>query len=463
MAQLDEPRNPSPDVALENVRAGIALAGTRVAVIAGPVVVLVSVFASVVHKVYVIVVGDLLLYAAVVAAHFSPLSPRRRAAVLVAVFHAIGWMVLLALGPLSHGVMWLVAGTLLAAMLLGASAARKSIGMQIVALLATTALFRWPPATWLKGGPDLLTAWIAFAVFSVGLSALLSAPLVKLLDGFAKELVRVRALEAQLIRSERLESLGALAAGIAHDFSNLLQPILSFAEMATSSLESNHPAAADVAEIERATRTASDLVRQMLSLGRPASVARAPLHVSQFVQEQQPLLRASLPRRITIELDLASSDDLIDSSAAELQQVLVNLTVNAAHAIGENSGSVRICTRGCAPNDVPSTLRDVGAGFVRIDVTDTGCGMSDETMNRIFEPFFTTRAPGVGTGLGLATVHRIVSSMGGAVLVRSTPGRGSTFSLVVPRVAPGGSVTLSPGAAAVRTRATTVTTPKEHR
>ncbi len=423
------------DVALEHARAEIAKAGTRACALFGLFGVIPSVAASWRNGVYGIVVGDAVIYISVLVVHFGPFNGRQRAAQLVVVMHAIGWMVLLYLGPLSHGVMWFVAGTVLAGMLLGARAARTSMVMQLVAIVATTVAFLAAPATWITGERHLFLAWVAFATCSMAMSLSLSAPLAALLDGLAKELVRVRRLEAQLVRAERLESLGTLASGIAHDFNNLVQPILVLSEVAAESLEPGHPVAEDMAEIRRAARNAADLVRQMMSLARGGVVVRAPIHLSPFVREQEPLLRASVPRNIHLHIETALADDLAEANATELQQVLVNLAVNASHAMGSAAGRLDISVRACVAVDVPPTAHDRGAGFMRIDVVDTGCGMDDATQMHIFEPFFTTKGPGVGTGLGLATVHRILSSMGGAVMVKSSVGIGSSFSLVLPRCA----------------------------
>lgn len=241
--------------------------------------------------------------------------------------------------------------------------------------------------------------------------------------------------EAQL-RSQKLEALGTLAGGIAHDFNNMLLAIRGNAQLAIDDLTADHPAMDSIYEIQRAAIRASDLVQRILAFSRPEAAERERVHVAVVADEALRLMRATLPAMVEIRTEFAGQLPAIEADPTQLHQVIVNLATNAAHAIGSRPG---VITVRCTPLAVDEHLARSTTGlqpgpYVRLEVSDTGSGMTREVMRRIFDPFFTTKSPGIGTGLGLSVVHAIVQTHGGAVAVRSEIGKGSVFSLFFPAI-----------------------------
>jgi two-component system cell cycle sensor histidine kinase/response regulator CckA len=244
-----------------------------------------------------------------------------------------------------------------------------------------------------------------------------------------------RSLEQQLHHAQRLQALGTLAGGIAHDFNNVLAAIAGNTELGLLELDSSHAAHECLTEIEKATRRASDLVRQILAFSRHDVPSRSRLDAREVVAEVTRLLRATFPAHIRFELDLAEDTPPICADGSQLHQVLMNLGTNAALAIGARAGTVRFTARRhratAAGMDGPPELAP-GECYAELAVIDDGCGMDRATLGRMFEPFFTTRPQGRGTGLGLSVVHGIVHRHDGALTVDSVRGQGTTFRLFFP-------------------------------
>jgi signal transduction histidine kinase/CheY-like chemotaxis protein len=271
---------------------------------------------------------------------------------------------------------------------------------------------------------------------------LAALPIVKVfVDRAAAELARRRAeadklaIERQLFEVQKLESLGVLAGGIAHDFNNLLAGILGNASLALAGAADGEPERAHLRQIEEAARRAADLARQMLAYSGRGGADVVPLDVTELVEDTGRLLRVTIRREIALRFDLSRDLPAVRADATQLRQVVMNLVLNGAEAIGEKSGLVRVTTgrvrvdrellRGLAPD---SGLLE--GEHVFLEVSDDGCGMDAATRARIFEPFFSTKA--AGRGLGLAAVQGIVRGHRGALTVTSEPGRGSVFRLLLP-------------------------------
>ncbi|MGE0039663.1 MAG: ATP-binding protein [Vicinamibacterales bacterium] len=259
-----------------------------------------------------------------------------------------------------------------------------------------------------------------------------------------------RAVERRLLDTQKLESLGVLAGGIAHDFNNLLTAVLGNASLARTA-DTRAGADGPLAQIEVAARRAADLCRQMLAYAGRARVARVPVDLNRLVEETERLLSVSVPKKTTLAIDLARGLPAVLGDQTEIQQVLMNLVINAAEAIGEREGRVAITTgaRDLAGEALAETAFSPdlpGGRYVSLEVRDTGDGMSPETLARIFDPFFTTKF--TGRGLGLASVIGIVRAHHGALRVESTPGAGSAFELLLPaHHAPPPEPTVPPAAA----------------
>jgi PAS domain S-box-containing protein len=241
--------------------------------------------------------------------------------------------------------------------------------------------------------------------------------------------------EAIQLRSQKLESLGTLSGGIAHDFNNILLAITGNVKLAIADLPPDHPVQESLAEIAKAGFRASDLVRRILTFSRPSEVKRQVVDLQSIVEEALKLVRATLPAGIEIRTDFVPDLPKILADSTQIHQIMVNLATNAAHAIGAKSGGtieVRLDAAKVAAADQSSALNLPEGKYVRLSVSDNGCGMDRATVNRIFDPFFTTKAPGEGTGLGLAVVHGIMKNHDGGISVYSEPGRGTSFRLCFP-------------------------------
>jgi signal transduction histidine kinase/CheY-like chemotaxis protein len=258
---------------------------------------------------------------------------------------------------------------------------------------------------------------------------------------FANALERKRAeaereaLEAQLRQSQRMEAIGTLAGGIAHNFNNILGAILGYGEMALAALPSGGGQPGRyVQQVMTAGQRGKALVDQILAFSRSGEHERRPLRVQPVLKEAIDLLRASLPATIQIRLSLDAEDAAVLGDPTQLQQVVVNLSANAAQAMdGRGTLEVALHTVELASERALFHGSLPAGRYVRLVVSDRGRGMDHATLERIFEPFFTTRAAGGGTGLGLSTVHGIVAEHGGSIDVKSRPGEGSVFEVFLPQ------------------------------
>ena len=274
------------------------------------------------------------------------------------------------------------------------------------------------------------------------------------------ELEYHRSRERLAQQAQKMEAVGQLAGGIAHDFNNLLTVISGHCQMMQTQVPPGSPLTDDLTQVRRAAERAAALTRQLLAFGRRQLLQPKRLDVNRVVSAVEPMLRRVIDADITISVELARDTGVIVADEGQLEQVIVNLALNARDAMPKG-GTLRIMTSN-ADLDTPLLLGDytVPPGdYVTLAVQDTGVGMDAATRSRVFEPFFTTKEMGKGTGLGLATVYGIVKQSRGYVTLASAPGVGSTFRLYVPRVAAGATAiddddsNTSPSGAAVRVHA----------
>jgi two-component system cell cycle sensor histidine kinase/response regulator CckA len=241
-----------------------------------------------------------------------------------------------------------------------------------------------------------------------------------------------RRVEEQLRQSQKMDAIGQLAGGVAHDFNNLLTAISANAELMSFELDEGASAREELEEIRRTVRRGAELTRQLLAFSRPDSTGRLEaLDLNDVVRDAEKMLRRVIGEHIWLSTKLDPTATLIRADRGQIEQVLVNLVVNARDAMPEGG---LICIEAAR-----------GADSVTLTVRDTGHGMDDVTRSRMFEPFFTTKPAGKGTGLGLATVYGIVRQSSGVIEVASAVGEGTTFSIRLPH---GDSATIAPAAAA---------------
>jgi PAS domain S-box-containing protein len=250
------------------------------------------------------------------------------------------------------------------------------------------------------------------------------------------EIEERKKLEERLRQSQKMEAIGTLAGGIAHDFNNILAGIIGFSEMIEEDLPEGSPLKGYINNVLKASFRGRDLVKQILAFSRKTEHTRQTISLSPLIKETIKLLRSSLPSTVELNLDIKLQNDCVHASAIELQQIVMNLVTNAARAIGNKGGAVRICLTDAhfAPDSPESDSEFKSGGeYLELMVKDTGSGMTPDVMSRIFEPFYTTHGLGGGTGMGLAVVYGIVKSLKGVILVESEPREGSIFRIFLPK------------------------------
>ena len=248
----------------------------------------------------------------------------------------------------------------------------------------------------------------------------------------AEDITDRKNLERQILRAQRLESLGTLAGGIAHDMNNLLMPILMGVTLLRR-LGQDERGLKAIDNIERSVKRGSDLVKHVLLFARGVQATQATVNLGEIVREVEAIATSTFPRNITFEVSVAGDLSRVTGDVTQLTQVLLNLCVNARDAM-PRGGRIRISATNESLTDHYARLNGgtVGGPHVVLEVADTGEGMPKETIERIFDPFFTTKEFGKGTGLGLSTVQGIVGSHGGFISVSSAPGEGSSFRVHLP-------------------------------
>lgn len=249
----------------------------------------------------------------------------------------------------------------------------------------------------------------------------------------ATDLTAHRELEEQLLRSQRLQAVGRLAGGVAHDFRNVLTVVRSSAELALAELPADHPAASELAEITAAAERANSLTQQLLSFSRREPGGRGPADLNQILEGMRSMLGRILGEERRLETDAAPDLPPAAIDPGRLEQVILNLTSNAREAMEPRqrfllrTGSVQV-----GPPEGRPVLGLEPGRYLVLTAEDEGAGMDATTLGRVFEPFFTTRGETGGTGLGLATIYSIVRQAGGQVSVQSQIGRGTTFRIYLP-------------------------------
>jgi PAS domain S-box-containing protein len=249
-----------------------------------------------------------------------------------------------------------------------------------------------------------------------------------------RDITEAKRLEAHVRQTQKMEALGTLAGGIAHDFNNVLMAVLGYTELTLYDVPADSIAWHNLQEVLTAGKRARSMIQQILAFSRQSEVERKPVQLSLLVKEVLGLLRASFPSTITIRQSIDNMAGTVLADPAQIHQVLVNLCVNAEQAMRDTGGTLEVCLKATEVDmDMAARHPELRLGpHVLLTVRDTGHGMPPEVLERIFEPFFTTKKVGEGTGMGLAMVHGIVASHGGAITVRSTPKHGTTFEIYLP-------------------------------
>lgn len=357
-----------------------------------------------------IAIGDTVAYAWLLyLALRRSLPVRTRALQLVVLCVLLATLLLVVVGPNGAGLYWLGAATTMASLLLGARAAIFGLVTAAV-VIAGIGVGIWADAfPWISAFSHPGGLWLVLGANALFLDTAVALSVAALLRGLEASVMRRLAAEERLREAQKLEAIGTLAGGIAHELNNMLVPILADAE----ALASGPDAREEAARITRAALRARDLVRRILVFGRRDAPERAPLDAQRILSDAIELLRAGLPANITLELELDAHGTIVRAHESELHQIVMNLGTNAIQAMPEG-GTLRVVVG-----------RNAEGTRLCIRVIDTGVGMDEATREHAIDPFFTTKAPGVGTGLGLSAVHGIALGLGGGVSLTSTLGVGT--------------------------------------
>jgi PAS domain S-box-containing protein len=247
------------------------------------------------------------------------------------------------------------------------------------------------------------------------------------------DLTHTKQLESQLSQARKMEAVGTLAGGIAHDFNNILAAITGYSELALYQTKEDEPTRADINQILKAAERAKELVQQILAFSRKAASQPKPLNLNKVVSEALMILERTIPKMVSVELNLSPDLHLINGDPNQIEQVLLNLASNASDAMPEG-GSLIIKSENMWLDEehAESHLGAQPGDYVVLTISDTGLGMDRETLEHVFEPFYTTKDIGKGTGLGLASVYGIVQSHGGYITCYSEPEVGTTFKIYLP-------------------------------
>jgi PAS domain S-box-containing protein len=241
--------------------------------------------------------------------------------------------------------------------------------------------------------------------------------------------------EKRFQQAQKMEAIGTLAGGVAHDFNNILSAVLGYAELARDEIPADSRAARHLQEVTRAGNRAKELVKQILTFSRNNQPQQKPVLMQVMVKEAVKLLRASIPTTIKIELNIDGTCGAVLADPTQLHQIVMNLCTNAYHAMREGGGVLTLGLLNVTLKD--SIAVAVGANlpageYILFTVADTGTGIEGDISKKIFEPYFTTKSKGEGSGMGLSVVHGIVTHLGGGITVNSNPGKGTTFEVYIP-------------------------------
>ncbi len=256
--------------------------------------------------------------------------------------------------------------------------------------------------------------------------------------GTSRDITQRKRLEERMKQTQKMEALGTLAGGIAHDFNNILSSIIGFTELAKLDLSDNPEALGSLDQVMTAGLRARDLVQHILTFSRKADVQHQVIKIVPLVKECLKFIKASAPPDIAIRKKMMEKDVAVLADPTQIHQMIMNLLTNAVHAMKETGGTldVTITSMVIHTDEILQTQNISSGRYVKILISDTGCGIPEALAEKIFEPFFTTKRRGEGTGMGLSTVYGIVKDLKGDISVYSEPGKGTTFQVLIPEKRP---------------------------
>ena len=251
----------------------------------------------------------------------------------------------------------------------------------------------------------------------------------------ATDITKIKKFEEELRQARKMESIGTLTGGISHNFNNILGIILGNTELALDDVQEGNPAHSNLTKIKTASLRAKNIVRQLLSFSRKVEQKMQPIEIALVIKDALKFLRSTIPTAINIEQDIQIKDAIILADPNQINQIIMNICINASHAMEETGGTIGVIVEKVILDD-KSTKKypELNPGeHIKIRVSDTGPGINPDIIDRIFDPYFTTKGVGKGSGMGLSIVHGIIKNHNGTITVDSNPGKGTTFNILFPK------------------------------
>ncbi|MEO8029879.1 MAG: ATP-binding protein [Gemmatimonadota bacterium] len=365
---------------------------------------------------------------------------RRRAGAVVVLIYLLGLFFTLQFGPFAAGLLWLFAFPILAALLFGVRPALAALILTAATLGAVGYQLSVGALSW--SSSISVGLWAVIAGSFLALDALVAVSVGVLLEGLSstavaleQQLLERARIEEQLMQAAKLEALGRLAGGVAHDFNNILTAILGAVELLLPRFSPEDPDSAELAGIADAATRAAGLTRQLLAFSRQQIIQPRVMDLGVVVSGLEHMLRRLLRENVNLKLVIATGLPAVRGDPGQLGQVVLNLALNAADAMPDG-GTLSIELSAATVNaELAAEHGGLTPGrYVMMVVRDTGVGIPPELQERIFEPFFTTKGPGQGTGLGLAMVYGVIKEANGDIWLQSKPGLGTSFQVCLPAV-----------------------------
>ncbi len=414
-----------------------------------------SVYFAFQHKLYGIVFIDtftIALFAFLL--FYKDLTYQIKAVSLLLMLYFLGLWLLLAVGPMGAGFLWLLMFGIMTGVLLGIKATFISLGINTVLFCIIGFLAYHKQIPWSKTLEDAIALYIIGGASFICINAIVAVSVAiflgKLDSLFNREKQvtlklkheiqsRIQAeqenerLANTILQTQKMEALGTLAGGVAHDFNNILSSILGNAELTQLDLDNKDPLHGNINNIIISCDRAKDIVHQILTFSRHTNSAKEPCNIKAITNECAKLFQIGIPANIKFKTTTQIDDEFILGDHSQIYQVIMNLCTNAMHAIDKQHGEIHLSLlkEVITPKDELSAILDP-CEYLKLTIKDTGCGIDKERLSRIFEPYFTTKNIGKGTGMGLAISHGIIRNHNGEILVSSEPGRGTVFSVYLP-------------------------------